>query len=79
MLFRVVEERNIKYYRLSLLPLLSLDAQSYTNFLELKSTIRMRKMSFTKLKAILHSLWKVLDMDTQYIIPIDKGSCILLF
>ena len=38
MLFRVVEERNIKCYRLSLLSLLSLDAQSYTNFLELKAT-----------------------------------------
>ena len=51
MLFRVVEERNIKYYRLSLLPLLSLDAQSYTNFLELKSTNKNAQNVIYKIKS----------------------------
>ena len=52
----------ISYLRLALLSSLSSDARSYTKFLKLKSTIRMREMSFTKLKAISHSLWKALSI-----------------
>ena len=41
----------ISYLRLALLFSLSSDARFYTKFLKLKPTIRMREMSFTKLKA----------------------------
>ena len=50
----------ISYLPISLLSPLNSDTQSYTKFLQLKSTNKNGQMSFKKLKAISHSLCKVL-------------------
>ena len=63
----VLQNKNsINHLRCSSLSSLSSNTQSYTKLLQLKSTNKNARMSFTKLKAISHSLCKALGIPLYF-------------